>query len=113
MIAENLHSGFYQTTNGLTIDKSPNAELVYIFDWTEWMPDGPTISDVEYTITTRVNDPTPLIDNTHGKLTNNRTYIHLSSGALGKTYTISVKITLSSGWIEERFFRVNIINRSA
>lgn len=113
MANENLNSGFYETVNGLTINKDPEAELSYIFDWSEWMPSGPTITAVEYTINTRVNDPTPLVELASGELSNNRTYIFLSGGAVGKTYTVSVKLTLSSQAIERRSFRVNVINRSA
>lgn len=41
-------TGFYQTNQGLEIDKDVQAQLIYTFDWSTWLEDGDTIATVEY-----------------------------------------------------------------
>ena len=54
-------SGFEQTIQGLTIQKDTEAQLIYTFDWVDWLPTGDSLSTVNYTITARANDPDPLL----------------------------------------------------
>ena len=52
-------SGFQATNTGLTIDKDPNAQLVYTLDWTTWLATGDTLASVVWSAAARRNDPTP------------------------------------------------------
>jgi hypothetical protein len=105
-------SGFIQTIQGLTIDKDQEAQLIYTFDWSQWLPTNDQLTDAEYTITTRANDPDPLIKESEG-FTATTTYVELSEGQLGKSYNVTCKITTQSGLIDRRFFRVKVLARSA
>lgn len=105
-------TGFTQTIQGLTIDKDVQAQLIYTFDWSQWLPGSDTLVDAEYTITARVNDPVPLIKISEG-FTDTTTFVELSDGQLGKNYNVTCKITTVNGLIDRRFFRVKVVNRSA
>lgn len=105
-------SGFTQTIQGLTINKDTEAQLVYTFDWSQWLPTGDTIASSEYTVSARANDPDPLeieSQGTQGSLT----YVELSNGQEGKTYTVTCKVITSEGLIDRRNFRVKVLARSA
>lgn len=108
-----MATGFEQTVQGLTIKKDTEARLFYTFDWSEWLPTGDTIASVLYSIQARVNDPDPLLNRSNGIQTGTRTYIELSDGQEGKTYTVTCKITTANGLIDRRNFRVKVEARSA
>lgn len=108
-----MATGFEQTIQGLSILKDTEAKLFYTFDWSEWLPVGDSITTVEYSIQARVNDPDPLIKESFGIQSGNKTYIELSNGQTGKTYTVTAKITTAEGLIDRRNFRVKVQNRSA
>lgn len=105
-------SGFEQTIQGLTILKDTEAKLSYTFDWIDWLPAGDSLSTIDYTITARVNDPDPLIKISQG-IQGTKTYVQLSDGQEGKTYTVTAKIVTVDGLIDRRNFRVKVLNRSA
>ena len=105
-------SGFEQTIQGLTAQKDPNAQLIYTFDWSDWLPSGDTISASTYTITARANDPDPLAIHSQGR-TSTSTYVELKEGQLGKIYIVTVQVTTTMGLIDRRNFRVKIVARSA
>jgi len=105
-------SGFIQTIQGLTIDKDVEAQLIYTFDWSQWLPAGDTLATVEYDVNTRVNDPDPLVKVSEG-ISGSSTFVELSDGQLGKNYNVSCLITTTNGLIDRRFFRVKVVNRSA
>jgi len=107
-----VRSGFTQTIQGLTILKDEEAVLPYTFDWVDWLPEADQLSTVEYTITARANDPDPLIKVSEG-IQGTKTYVELSDGQLGKTYTVTAKITTVDGLIDRRNFRVKVVARSA
>lgn len=107
-----MTTGFQQTYQGLSIDKDTEAQLTYTFDWVDWLPEGDSLADVEYTITARANDPDPLIKESEG-ITGTKTYIELSNGQEGKTYTVTAKITTTDGLVDRRYFRVKVLARSA
>lgn len=107
-----IRSGFEQTIQGLTIQKDTEAQLIYTFDWSEWLPEGDTISTSNYTVTARSNDPDPLAIESQG-LTGDNTYVELSNGQEGKTYTVTCQITTGNGLIDRRNFRVKVLARSA
>jgi hypothetical protein len=105
-------TGYQRDTQGIYINKDPNARLTYAFDWTEWLPAGTALTAVSYTLQVRANDPTPLVNNGSG-ISSNKTFITLSGGGAGKVYTVTAQITLDNGNIDRRNFRVRVENRSA
>lgn len=107
-----MATGFEQTIQGLTIQKDTEAQLFYTFDWVDWLPAGDALDTAEYTITARANDPDPLAKVSEG-IQGTQTYVELSDGQEGKTYTVTCKITTSEGLIDRRHFRVKVLARSA
>lgn len=107
-----MTTGFYQTIQGLTIEKDPFAELTYTLDWAQWLPTGDSLASAIWTISARVNDPDPLIKVSNG-IQGTKTYIELSEGQEGKTYVVTAKVTTTDGLIDRRYFRVKVLNRSA
>jgi hypothetical protein len=105
-------SGFTQTIQGLTVNKDTEAQLIYTFDWGQWLPPGDSLASTLYTITARANDPDPLAIHTQG-LQGNKTFVELKEGQLGKVYTVTCKITTANGLIDRRNFRVKVLARSA
>jgi hypothetical protein len=105
-------SGFEQSIQGLTTRKDTNAQLIYTFDWSDWLPTGDTITASTYTITARANDPDPLAIHSQGR-TSTTTYVELKEGQEGKVYSVSVQITTANGLIDRRTFRVKVERRSA
>lgn len=106
-------SGFEQDAQGIYISKDPQAQLVYSFDWTEWLPTGDSISSVSYTLQVRANDPAPLVNESAGTQGGTITYVELSGGQVGKVYTVTAAITTADGLEDRRNFRVKVENRSA
>jgi hypothetical protein len=107
-----LRSGFQRTIQGLLVEKDTEAVLPYTFDWTDWLPANDDLATVDYVITARANDPDPLIKVSQGIL-DKQTYIELSDGQEGKTYTVTCKITTTDGLVDRRNFRVKVLARSA
>jgi len=107
-----MTTGFYQTIQGLTIQKDTEAQLFYTFDWVDWLPDGDSLATVNYTITARANDPDPLERESQG-INGTKTFVELSNGQEGKTYIVTCAITTSQGLIDRRNFRVKVLARSA
>jgi hypothetical protein len=105
-------SGFTQTIQGLTIEKDTEAQLIYTFDWVDWLPTGDTLSSASYAITARSNDPDPLIRVSQGRA-GTKTYVELSNGQEGKTYTVTCSIATTNGLVDRRNFRVKVLARSA
>ena len=106
-------TGFERDVQGLWIRKDPEAQLVYTFDWTEWLPQGDTVSTASYSLQVRANDPAPLVKETEGVQSGTKTYVELSGGQVGKVYTVTAEITTVDGLIDRRNFRVRVENRSA
>jgi hypothetical protein len=107
-----MATGFFQTIQGLTIVKDTEAQLVYTFDWVDWLPDGDSLSTASYTVSARANDPDPLIKVASG-ITGTKTWVELSNGQEGKTYVVTAAITTTDGLIDRRNFRVKVQARSA
>jgi len=106
-------TGFQRDTQGSWIAKDPEATLTYTFDWSQWLEAQQTIATVAYTVQTRSNDPDPVIKVTEGVIQNTKTYVELSGGQLGKTYTVTADITTNNAQRDRRYFRVKIEERSA
>lgn len=106
-------NGFELLNQVLYISKDPEAQLFYTLDWSEWLDSGDTIAVADYTVTTRTNDPAPLVEESSGISGGTKTYIELSAGQEGKTYTVEVKVTTADGLVDRRYFKVKVENRSA
>lgn len=107
-----MTTGFEYKNNILQIDKAPNAQLAYSFDWSNWLDQGDTLASVNYTIQARANDPIPLVNEGHG-IQNSTTFVSLSGGQVDKTYTVTATIETGNGLSDSRFFKVNVRHRSA
>lgn len=107
-----MATGFVQTIQGLTIIKDTEAQLVYSFDWVDWLPNADSLATVSYTITARANDPDPLAKVAEG-ITGTKTFVELRDGQEGKVYTVTAAITTANGLIDRRNFRVKVQARSA
>ena len=77
-----MTTGFYQTIQGLSIEKDPEADLTYTLDWANWLPTGDSLSASSWTISTRANDPDPLLKVSNG-IQGTKTYIRLNNGQDG------------------------------
>jgi hypothetical protein len=105
-------SGFEQTLQGLTIQKDTEAQLVYTFEWSDWLPTGDSLASSTYTITARANDPDPLAIHTQGR-SGTKTFVELKEGQEGKIYTVTCAIVTANGLKDRRNFRVKVQARSA
>lgn len=105
-------SGFEQINQTLWITKDPEAQLFYTFDWTDWLAAGDSIATAEYTVTARINDPSPVLKVSEG-IQGATTYVELSEGQEGKSYVVTVKVTTADGLVDRRNFRVKVEARSA
>lgn len=108
-----MATGFELINQQLWIDKDPEAQLFYTFDWSDWLTGSDTISAAEYEVTARVNDPDPIVIESEGISGGNKTFVELSGGVVNKSYLVSVKVTTSTGLVDRRNFRVKVENRSA
>lgn len=107
-----MASGFQQTQQGLTIEKDTEAQLVYTFEWSDYLAQGDALATVSYAITARANDPDPLNIVSQG-IQGTKTYVELNQGQKGKSYTVTATITTTDSITDRRFFRVRVLDRSA
>jgi hypothetical protein len=108
-----ISTGFQVIDNQLWISKDPEAKLFYTFDWSDWLASDDYITDAEYSLQVRVNDPRPLIKESSGLNSTRKTFVELSRGQAGKSYVVSVKITTNNGLIDRRSFKIKVEDRSA
>ena len=114
MLTNANRTGFEPTPNALWISKDSEAQLIYTFDWSNWLEDSDTISTVEYSVQARSNDPDPItIEDEGTAASNTKTYVELANGVDGKSYTVICKITTANGLIDRRTFKVQVQTRSA
>ena len=90
-------------------EKDPNAILDYVFDWTDWLATGETITAITITAPTGITATEGI--NAAGKITT-----WLSGGESGTRYTIACKIVTSVGSgslyrTDERSFVIHCLNR--
>ena len=104
-------TGFEQTSQGLFINKDPQAQLTYTFDWSEWLEDGDSIAGSTYTVAARVNDPIPVVIESQGN-TSTVTFVELSGGQADKAYVVTCRVETTNGFTDRRNFTVEVINRS-
>lgn len=99
-------TGFQEDRVGVYIEKDPYAVLDYTLDWTNWMPDGDTISSVAVAADTGIT-----VDST-----SNTDYIvtaFISGGTAGTIYNVEYRITTSNGLKDSRNFRIKVLERQA
>ena len=107
-------TGFEQTNQGLWVTKDVEAQLIYTFDWSQWLETGDTISTVSYTLAARRNDPTPIVKEDEGvDGTSTKTYVEISGGQADKVYIVTAKVTTSNGLVDRRNFRLECVDRAA
>jgi hypothetical protein len=107
-------TGYQQDTQGSWIAKDPSAQLTYNMDWSDWMPDGDTITSATYALQVRANDPAPLVKVNAGFDSQiDLTYVVLRGGQVGKVYTVTATITTNLGLTDRRSFRLKVENRTA
>lgn len=103
-------TGYKKDQVGSYIEKDPYAVLDYTLDWTNWMPNGDTISSISITAETISGDSAPLtIDST----TNNN-YLataNISGGTAGNIYNVEYKIDTTNGLKDSRNIRIKILER--
>ena len=84
--------------------KDPSAVLDYVFDWTEWLATGETITDHTITADTGITvDSSTELD---GKVT-----VWLSGGTAGINYKVACLITTSAGRTDERTIWIKVTDR--
>ena len=84
--------------------KDPSAVLDYVFDWTEWLATGETITDHTITADTGITVDSSTEDD--GKVT-----VWLSGGTAGINYKVACKITTSAGRTDERTIWIKVTDR--
>jgi len=105
-------TGFELTSTGLQITKDTEGQLVYTFQWSDWLGSGDALATTVYSVAARRNDPTPPTIVSSG-ITGTKTYVEMSGGQKDKTYIVTCKITTNNGITDRRAFRMKVLDRSA
>ena len=84
--------------------KDPSAVLDWVFDWTDWLASGETITD--HTITGETGITVDSSTESAGKVT-----VWLSGGTAGENYKVACLIETSAGRIDERTIWIKVTNR--
>jgi hypothetical protein len=84
--------------------KDPDATLDWIFDWTLWLGDFETITDVEFIV-----DPGIVV--TSVSHTQRTATVWLSGGSEGQVYRVTNRVTTSDGRIDDRSFTLRCTQR--
>jgi len=84
--------------------KDPSAVLDYVFNWTEWLATGETITD--HTITADTGITVDSSTESDGKVT-----VWLSGGTAGINYKVACLITTSAGRTDERTIWIKVVER--
>ena len=84
--------------------KDPSAVLDYVFDWSNWLASGETITDHTITADTGITVDSSTEDD--GKVT-----VWLSGGTAGESYKVACLVTTSAGRTDERTIWIKVTNR--
>lgn len=95
---------------GELLEKDPNEQLIYTFDWTDWLVSAQIQSstfNIEGADSALTGDQSAIVTG------NLKTQIRLAAGTLFQTYTIENKIVTneSPAQTAERSFKLEIIDR--
>ena len=111
-------TGYRTDKTGSYIEKDPQAKLDFTMDWSDWLASGDPLRTVVWrasAATTYVGTPganLTIHSNTTSTINGTTTAI-ISGGSAGNTYTVTCNITTDNGLIDERFFRIQVRDRSA
>ena len=84
--------------------KDPSAVLDWMFDWSDWLASGETITD--HTITGETGITVDSSTENAGKVT-----VWLSGGTAGENYKVACLIETSAGRTDERTIWIKVTNR--
>lgn len=84
--------------------KDPSAVLDWMFDWTDWLSSGETITGHTITVDTGITNDSSTED--AGKVT-----VWLSGGTAGENYKVACLIETSAGRTDERTIWIKVTNR--
>lgn len=85
--------------------KTPDADLVYTFDWSDDIPDGVQLDSVVHLV------PAPLeIELEQTDPATNRSTVQISGGVHGKTYLVKALATLTEGEDIPGMFTLRVSN---
>jgi hypothetical protein len=84
--------------------KDPSAVLDWMFDWSDWLASGETISDHTITVDSGITNDSSTED--AGKVT-----VWLSGGTAGENYKVACLIETSAGRKDERTIWIKVVER--
>lgn len=87
-------SDFDFSSDPPSIKKSPDAELDYWIDWTDWLA-GDVATNVAWTVPDGLTQPQPPI------FASNKATVYLGGGAVGESYLVSCHIVVTPGVKED------------
>lgn len=100
---------------GDLIQHDPSAIEPEGFDWTEYLEelgDTVTVSSSTWTVSTIVDDTSPLTLTSPSIVNGNlKTQVTLSLGTVGSRYTVTNHITTSTAVQDDRSFKVLVVQR--
>jgi hypothetical protein len=88
----------------IPIEKDPSAQLDYTISWHDWLPPQDRIVSVTWTV------PVGIAMASNAFSTTDAT-IWLTGGTDGQTYDITCEITTLENRVDDRTFRVQVVNR--
>lgn len=91
--------------------KDPDAVLDYIFDWSDWLPNGDTIISSEFVISPGLTiGPGPNGGPDQYFTTTNAT-VWLSGGSQGQPYAVTNQVTTAGGRTDDRTITIRVQQR--
>jgi hypothetical protein len=105
-------TGFETDRVGTYIVKDPYAALDYSLDFTNWLPQGETLTALSVTVETISGDASPLALDLSTNTTTVATAF-LSGGTAGKIYNVEYRITTNNSKTDSRNIRVKVQERQA
>jgi len=100
---------------GDLIQKDPASIEPQGFDWTTYLLElgvGVIVSTSTWAITTIVGDASPMTLSGAAILVGSlKTQVTLTAGSVGSKYTVTNHITTSTGVVDERSFKVLVVQR--
>ncbi len=100
---------------GDLIEKDPDSVEPQGFDWTAYLAElgtGVTVQSSTWSVSTIVGDAAPLtLSNASIVPGGLRTQVTLAAGSAGRKYTLTNHITTSSGPVDDRSFKVLVVQR--
>lgn len=84
--------------------KDPNAVLDWVFDWSQWLALGETISSISVFATAGLT----INSSTH---TTTQATAWISGGNVGRLYQLTARITTSAGRTDDRSISIRVRTR--